>query len=539
MGSYMQWIYHGEQSQMRYHNEVIYNEYENEVHDNEVIYNEDENEEHDNDDEIQTMLEEVSGRSFANFSDETKTDNNVCGNMSEKEAKKFDKLLEEAECELYPGCLGLGYISIHVCKNDCMLYWAEHKDRQECPHCATSRWKIDNGKDKKIPHKVLRYFPFKPRLQRLFMSSKTSVDMRWHKEKHLDEASVLRHPADSKAWKEFDKNHQWFAQEPRNIRLGLATDGFNPFGNMSTSYSMLPVILAPYNLPPWKCLKDPFMIMSLLIPGPQAPGKDIDVYMYPLIDELKELWNDGVETFDASTGKCLKMHAAILWTINDFLAYEKENSEAESDELHIANDEMYQDISLENKIVNDSVEILCQLHRDDIDSVTLDANVIELEAQTQHAVEIDYNDDDCNQEDDTIIEYISDHEENEGVHIFGLIENKADEIAGTVPLAHALVFALCTSFPSKSNCRSFVLSGSIFAETSVVTSGHPGGVKPTFVVGAFLLPIEIQTLLVASSEVYPVLYLILVPFPWRFHVGASQTNVHREHERERTVLLLA
>ncbi|WMV19288.1 hypothetical protein MTR67_012673 [Solanum verrucosum] len=93
----------------------------------------------------------------------------------------------------------------------------------------------------------------------------------------------------------------------------------------------------------------------------------------------------------------------------------KENSNVESDELHIANDEVYQDISLENNsIVNDSVEILCQLHRDDIDSVTLDANVIELEAQTQHAVEIDYSDDDCNQEDDTIIEYISDHEENEG-----------------------------------------------------------------------------------------------------------------------------
>ncbi|KAG5631492.1 hypothetical protein H5410_003209 [Solanum commersonii] len=80
---------------------------------------------------------------------------------------------------------------------------------------------------------------------------------------------------------------------------------------------------------------------------------------------------------------------------------EKENSEAESDEVHIANDEVYQDISLENNsIVNDSV--------------TLDANVIELEAQTQHAVEIDYSDDDYIQEDDTIIEYISDHEENEG-----------------------------------------------------------------------------------------------------------------------------
>ena len=43
------------------------------------------------------------------------------------------------------------------------------------------------------------------------------------------------------------------------------------------------------------------MMMSLLIPGPQAPGKDIDVYLRPFINELKELWSDGVETFDAST----------------------------------------------------------------------------------------------------------------------------------------------------------------------------------------------------------------------------------------------
>ena len=60
----------------------------------------------------------------------------------------------------------------------------------------------------------------------------------------------MRHPADSIAWKEFDKTYVEFAKDPRNVRLGLATDEFNPFGNMSTSYSMWPVILVPYNLPP-------------------------------------------------------------------------------------------------------------------------------------------------------------------------------------------------------------------------------------------------------------------------------------------------
>jgi len=34
--------------------------------------------------------------------------------------------------------------------------------------------------------------------------------------------------------KKFDDEFPEFGKESRNIRLGLATDGMNPFGNMST-----------------------------------------------------------------------------------------------------------------------------------------------------------------------------------------------------------------------------------------------------------------------------------------------------------------
>ena len=77
----------------------------------------------------------------------------------------------------------------------------------------------------------------------------------------------------------------------------------------------------PYNLPLWKCMKDPFMMMSLLILGPKALGRDIDVYIRSLIDELKELWNHNVQTFDASTGQTFCMHATVMWAINNFPAY--------------------------------------------------------------------------------------------------------------------------------------------------------------------------------------------------------------------------
>ena len=102
----------------------------------------------------------------------------------------------------------------------------------------------------------------------------------------------------------------------------VAIDGFNPFGNMSNSYSMWPVILYRYNFLPWKCMKKEFSMMSLLIPGPISLGKDIDVYLQPLVDELKELWGIGVETYDASKGENFQMRATLLWTINDFPAYD-------------------------------------------------------------------------------------------------------------------------------------------------------------------------------------------------------------------------
>ncbi|XP_062080492.1 uncharacterized protein LOC133785257 [Humulus lupulus] len=119
----------------------------------------------------------------------------------------------------------------------------------------------------------------------------------------------------------FDHNHKDFVADPRNVRLGLASDGMNPFKTLRVSHSTWPIILIPYNLPPWMCMKQPNFIMSLLIPGPDAPGNNINVYLKPLIEELKELWEVGVETFDASTKKNFNMRASLLWTISDFPAY--------------------------------------------------------------------------------------------------------------------------------------------------------------------------------------------------------------------------
>ncbi|XP_025675671.1 uncharacterized protein [Arachis hypogaea] len=140
--------------------------------------------------------------------------------------------------------------------------------------------------------------------------------MLWHKEGHNNDG-LLRHPKDAEAWKKFDAKHTAFSSDPRSVRLALASDGFNPFGNMSTKYSVWPVILIPYNFPPWLCMSQTSFILSMIIPGPKMPGNDIDIYLQPLIDELKQVW-EGIETYDAHTQCTFKLYAALTWTISDF-----------------------------------------------------------------------------------------------------------------------------------------------------------------------------------------------------------------------------
>lgn len=76
-----------------------------------------------------------------------------------------------------------------------------------------------------------------------------------------------------------------------------------------------------YNLHPWLCMKRKFVMLTLLISGPRQPGNDIDVYLAPLIDDLKCLWDICVESYDAYREESFSLRAVLLWTINAFPAY--------------------------------------------------------------------------------------------------------------------------------------------------------------------------------------------------------------------------
>ncbi|XP_057537999.1 uncharacterized protein LOC130815526 [Amaranthus tricolor] len=225
-----------------------------------------------------------------------------------EEAKKFFRLKEEGEQELYPGCkkmsrlaftirlyiykcdhklsdvatagllnffkevlpddailptsmheakkvlklLGLDYKRIDACPNDCMLYWAEHANATSCHVCGTSRWKSkDNDEDdnpnektRRIPSKVLRYFPIKKRLQRLYMCAETANHPWRYNKRNFNGHIETRNEPVCLTGSEVEELTRDFPNEfgKRKPKVRQDTDGPNP-------WRKIPIF---FKLPYWK-----------------------------------------------------------------------------------------------------------------------------------------------------------------------------------------------------------------------------------------------------------------------------------------------
>lgn len=155
-------------------------------------------------------------------------------------------------------------------------------------------------------------------LRAIFGNPEDAKLMCWHASgDRTKDDGKLRHPSDGKQWKDFDAMFPEFGQEARNVRFALSTDEMNPFGDFSSSHNTLPVILTIYNLPPSICQKRRYLLLTMLISRPKQPGNDIDVFLEPLMDDMKKLW-EGVEMMDASVQKKFTLKAIIFVTIADY-----------------------------------------------------------------------------------------------------------------------------------------------------------------------------------------------------------------------------
>ncbi|XP_031127651.1 uncharacterized protein LOC116029751 [Ipomoea triloba] len=359
--SYTKWIWHGESNVASYTKWIWHGESNVGTTSNMYVDNE-ENEDDESEDQLDEMFRDV-GEEFidrSNELDELLKDSKLplwpgCSKYTRLSAvlklfnlkvengwsdKSFTALLEilkgmlpddnelakstyDAKKILCP--MGIGYKKIHVCPNDCILFRNDYKDLHACPICGASRFKTRENVAGKVslkspPAKVMWYLPILSRFKRMFANPSDAKNLTWHADQKISDGK-LRHPADSRQWTTFDNAFLEFGHELRYLRLGLCTDGMNLHGNLSSKHSSWPVMLVIYNLPPWLCMKRKYILLCLMIYGPKQPGNDIDVFLAPLIEDLKSLWDEGALVFDAYRKESFKLHAMLFCTINDFPAY--------------------------------------------------------------------------------------------------------------------------------------------------------------------------------------------------------------------------
>ncbi|WVZ62297.1 hypothetical protein U9M48_012061 [Paspalum notatum var. saurae] len=165
--------------------------------------------------------------------------------------------------------------------------------------------------EEKNPRPVMWYLNPIDHLRRIFANPAFAKLIRWWFCEPTKDDKKLSHPADATQWQRFDELYLEFANDPRNLRFALNTDGMNPFGERNSTHSTWPVILTIYNLPSWLYQKRKYTMLC---------GIDIDVFLEPLMEDMVKLRNDGIKMTDSLTKKDFTLRGMILTTINDYPA---------------------------------------------------------------------------------------------------------------------------------------------------------------------------------------------------------------------------
>ncbi|KIJ70560.1 hypothetical protein HYDPIDRAFT_184816 [Hydnomerulius pinastri MD-312] len=214
---------------------------------------------------------------------------------------------------------GVDPVLYDCCVNSCCCFVGPHANETLCPFCQEPRY---DAHQKGRSH--FTYIPLIPRLTALYRNSEISQKMQYRSEHHFQpdivtdifDGSVYRNLLDR--YVQLDGKttpHQYFS-DPRDIALGLATDGFAPFRRRKTT--AWPIIIHNFNLPPEIRFHRQYTICLGVVPGPKKP-KDFDSFLWPAVEEFLKLAL-GVRAYDALRRELFALRAYLIVVSGDIPA---------------------------------------------------------------------------------------------------------------------------------------------------------------------------------------------------------------------------
>lgn len=169
------------------------------------------------------------------------------------------------------------------------------------------------------------YIPLIPRLKALLANTLSAQRMRYRAHEHQHRDGHISDIMDSSHYRALLGQHvvlegktlpHKFFDDPRDIVLGLSTDGFAP--HRRRKKTAWPLILFNYNLPPEIRFHLEHILPLGVIPGPKKPA-DFDSFLWPAIQEFLRL-SAGVHTFDSMSDSFFALRAYLVLVFGDIPA---------------------------------------------------------------------------------------------------------------------------------------------------------------------------------------------------------------------------
>lgn len=195
--------------------------------------------------------------------------------------------------------------------------------RKPCNEVLLKEVKLQDGKTKLYPIKVYSYNSIietlRIFLQRLDFASRCEL---WRERETSSIQGLLSDVIHGTVWRDFKgRDGTRFMSHERNLGLMMNVDWFQPFKH--SPYSVGVIYLAIMNLPRAERFKRENIIVVGIIPGPGEPSS-LNPFLVPVVTELNELWEHGIEVFHSgSYGMSQKFFAALLLVACDVPAARK------------------------------------------------------------------------------------------------------------------------------------------------------------------------------------------------------------------------
>jgi hypothetical protein len=212
------------------------------------------------------------------------------------------------------------------CIKSCVCYAGIYASLDTCPECKEPRFHGVDSHGKPRPRRQFTYIPFIQRL-RDYLANMSMAQTMQYRGNYTHIPGTFKDIFDGKDYQTLcgapitingtplESGATYFG-DPRDVALGLSTDGFGIFTRgQATAW---PLILFNYNLPPETRFHVDNIIPLGIIPGPNKPAIP-DSFLIPLLEELYQLAR-GVHTHDALSRSMFYLRAFLIIIFGDMPA---------------------------------------------------------------------------------------------------------------------------------------------------------------------------------------------------------------------------